>query len=526
MVPVSAPPPRKKRRGCLWGCLIVIVIVIVFVLLAGGALLLLPILFPPTSDNLSLGSRETITSETIPASGGTLVVEDSGGVIDGLTLEVPEGAYDGQRNFKISVRPIEGHEFGADFNPATPLIHIDNDGEFAEKPITVRIPVRVNPDEFAMAFYYNPRTGALEGLPLAELAEDHVTVVTSHFSDLVVSKIAWVLLEDVTVDTGFEPGYDDWQFTNYGSTIAPGGHCAGQSVTAMWYYYEKKLGANERVLYGRYDNNDYGYGTIDFQQDDSWAYRFASVVQKERIDWDHQSRAFFKRMGQTSDHLTWNAFAYAMQLTGEPQYAAIYSNSGGHAIIAYKIEAGNIYVADPNYPGVSGRFMRYENGAFLPYYSGANATTISEAGESAYTAIRYMAKSAMVDWAGIGTEYEKMRAGEAGGGVFPDYTLTYLSGINETTNEYIWSPVPETLELSEEDTAAPGEQFRGKVVFRVQLPTTTFQATLYEGTREIEGYSNNAENIVILQTPLTTGSHDLGLGVETISGEHVYFTDF
>jgi hypothetical protein len=194
--------------------------------------------------------------------------------------------------------------------------------------------------------------------------------------------------------------------------------------------------------------------------------------------------------------------------------------------VAYKIEDGKIYVADPNYPGVSGRVLRYENGAFLPYYSGANAATISEEGETAYTAIRYMAKSAMVDWEGIGAEYEKMVDGEVGDGVFPDYTLEYLTGVNETTGEYIWSPLPETLELSEEDTAAPGEQFRGQLRLRVKLPTTGFQATLYEGTAEIEGYGNNADQTVFLKTPLTTGNQDLGVLVETVNGDNVYFTDF
>jgi hypothetical protein len=478
------------------------------------------------SDNIALGRRERVGAQTVPASGGSLVVDRPASSVDGLAVIVPDGAFAGTQRFKVSTQPIEAHKLGADFNPATPLIHIDNGGQFAAEPITVKIPVQVAPDEFAMAFYYDRRSGTLEGLPLAELASDHVTIVTSHFSDIVVSTIAWHLLEDVTVDTGFVPGYDDWQFTNYGSTIAPGGHCAGQSISAMWYYYEKKLGAKERVLYGRYDNNDHGYGTIDFQWDDSWGYRLASVVQEDLVDWDHQSRAFFKSMGQTSDHLTWNAFAYAMRLTGEPQYVAIYSNSGGHAIIAYKIEAGKIYVADPNYPGVSGRTLRYENGAFLPYYSGANASTISEEGETAYTAIRYMAKSAMVDWDGIRAAYQKMVDGEVGAGLFPEYTLTYLSGVNETTGDFIWSPVPTTLELSEEDTAAPGEQFRGKVIFRVELPTTAFQSTLYEGTAEIEGFANNADQHVFLQTPLTTGNHDLGFLVETVDGDDVYFTDF
>ncbi len=514
----SAASAPKKQRGCLWGCLALLGVAF----LIGCGVLAFSQLTQPISDNLSLGGREPITSETLPASGGTWVVDEPGSPIDGLTLSVPEGAYDGKRSFKISVRSIEGHKFGPAFNPATPLIHIDNGGAFAEEPMTVRIPVRVRPDEFAMAFYYDPHTGDLEGLPLVELAEDHVTVVTSHFSDMLVSTIPWELLENISVETDFAPGIDDWQFVNHGSAIAPKGHCAGQAVTAMWYYYERKVGAGDPALYGRYDNNDYRYRTIDFQWDDSWGYRFASVVQKELVDWDHLSRAFFKRMGTTSDRLTWNAFAYAMHLTGEPQYAAIYSGSGGHAIVAYKIEDGKIYVADPNYPGVQARFLRYENGSFLPYYSGENATAIAEEGEAAYTAIRYMAKSAMVNWSGVGTHYEKMVKGEVGEGIFPDYTLEYLSDFDETTSEYIWSPVPKVLELSEEDTAAPGERYRGKIAFRVTLPGHRSRTVLYEGTT----HKRFGAGPVPLTAALTPGMQDMGIQVSTASGNTKLFVDF
>jgi len=38
------------------------------------------------------------------------------------------------------------------------------------------------------------------------------------------------------IDSGFRPGIDDWEFTNYGSYITPDGECEGQSLTALWYY--------------------------------------------------------------------------------------------------------------------------------------------------------------------------------------------------------------------------------------------------------------------------------------------------
>ena len=149
----------------------------------------------------------------------------------------------------------------------------------------------------------------LEGMPLLALSGDRITVLTQHFSDLVVSKVKRATLDGTAIDTGLRPGVDDWQFVNEGSTIAPSGHCAGQSLSAMWYYFEQRLAAGERPLYGRFDNNDYGFGTIDFQWDDSWGYRLASTVQREQ--WD-RGRGVLSAAGAVSDSLTWYAFAFPL----------------------------------------------------------------------------------------------------------------------------------------------------------------------------------------------------------------------
>ncbi|MBK7303284.1 MAG: hypothetical protein IPI90_08535 [Saprospiraceae bacterium] len=44
-----------------------------------------------------------------------------------------------------------------------------------------------------------------------------------------------------TQESGFRPGIDDWEYPNQGSYIDLEGHCAGQSLTAMWYYHIRKL---------------------------------------------------------------------------------------------------------------------------------------------------------------------------------------------------------------------------------------------------------------------------------------------
>lgn len=136
-----------------------------------------------------------------------------------------------------------------------------------------------------MAFFYDKDSGRLEGIPIIDENKNSVTIVTRHFSHIVISSIAinylLYLMRD-EIDSGFKPEIDDWQFTNYGSYISPGGHCAGQSITAMWYYCEKTLN-NEPHLCGLYDNNG-NEKTPDLWKDDTLGYRFASTIQED-INW-------------------------------------------------------------------------------------------------------------------------------------------------------------------------------------------------------------------------------------------------
>ena len=109
---------------------------------------------------------------------------------------------------------------------------------------------------------YDEVTGKIEALPAIVSDDNSITVETRHFStstisgglqlnkklnessfaNIVISSIKESALSGQSViSSGFTPGIDDWEFINYGSYISPGGHCAGQSMTSMWYFYDKKL---------------------------------------------------------------------------------------------------------------------------------------------------------------------------------------------------------------------------------------------------------------------------------------------
>jgi len=387
---------------------------------------------PRPTGTVSTGPSLIVASQVVGTSGGGVKVQKPGDPLDGLEIQIPAGAYSSDRQFNISSAPISGHDFGEYFQPLSPLITIENGGEYSNGLMTVRIPVEIPPDYFAMAFYYDEETGSLEGIPFVSADETSVTVATRHFSNLTVSGIENAVLDallEAGIDSGFRPGADDWQFTNYGSYIAPGGHCAGQSLTALWYYCERPDGVDP-FLWGLYDKNGKEPATPDLWADDSYGYRFASTVHED-INWSSFENDFMFELRGASDELAFKAFAYGMQLTGEPQEVGIYSSAGGgHDMICYRVDRGNLYIADPNYPGNTERRIEYSNGSFKPYNSGANAAEIEAGNGKAYETIQYCAKTATIDWARIAARWNEFKAGTIGNDRFPVYQIVVVDDEN------------------------------------------------------------------------------------------------
>jgi hypothetical protein len=359
----------------------------------------------------------------MPPEGGKLTINKPGDPLDGLTINVPSGSYTSSLKFTISYAPENGHTFGTDFNPITPMISVDNGGQYATEIMEVTIPVNIPSDSFAMGFIYDKSTRKLEGMPLLTQSATSITVGTRHFSDFIISMIPKFNLKK-DIDTGFRPGIDDWAFPNEGSYIAPTGHCAGQALTALWYYCTQPDG-KDLTLYGRYDNNGNQPATPGLWQDDSSGYRLASVIQAD--NWNNFALDFWHNLSKNiSEEYTWYAFAYAMQLTSEPQFVFMLSSVGGsHAMIVYRIKDGNLYIADPNYPGNTERRILYTFGMFIPYNSGANAQEIAAGRGKDYETIKYGAKSTIVDFNHIAARWTEFKNQTIGNDRFPKYSIIY-----------------------------------------------------------------------------------------------------
>jgi len=317
----------------------------------------------------------------VSSGGGAVSVTDTSSPLNGLKLEVPANSYKEEVQFIISYAPIEKHNFGKNFNPVTPLIKIENGGNYSTDLMTVTIPVNIPEGNFAMGFYYDENNNTLEGMPLIDAGKNYVTIATRHFSSFTISSIADTMLTG-DVDTGFKPGVDDWQISNWGSVIV-GSQCVGQSISSIWYYQQQPDGGSTH-LFNRYDNDgNTVFKTPDFEYDDSLAIKLTTSLQ---LDYEENNLASERKLRETSridDEATLKLFRYSMLVTRFPQLLVIASGMGGHALVAYKISNNAIYVADPNIPGDTSITYQYD-------------TTTRKFGTG--RTVFYAAVSAMVDW--------------------------------------------------------------------------------------------------------------------------------
>ncbi len=386
----------------------------------------------PREGTLTTSDRQRVTLRQISSGRGIVheaTVPDQ--PLAGFRLSVPAGAYDRLPTFAVTAATISSSTFEG-VRPASPLVKIENGGGYSRDLMTVRIPAVVADDEFAMGFYYDAASRRLEAIPLVAADSQSVTVATRHFSSLFVGAIKLALLDRAVttgkLDSGFRPGIDDWPFPNYGSYIEPLGHCAGQSLTALWYYVTRPDGPGT-TLHLRGDRNGLRPSTPDLWEDDNLGYRFASIAQNA-IDWENAANRLMFASEGVSDALTFRAFAYALHATGEPQQVVILSDSGGHDMIVYRVEANTLFIADPNYPGNNERRIVYDaaRGRFRPYNSAANAREIAAGGGTSYDTILFGAKTATIEWNVLAARWREVQDRSIGRGVFPAYQFLWREG--------------------------------------------------------------------------------------------------
>ncbi len=511
---------------------------------------------------MSLGKSEQLLTEKVETTGGYLVFEDTNNLLDGFAIDVPEGAYPDSVQFKVSAHEIISHDFGEHVYPITPLIEIENGGDYANQIITVKIPVDLTDNEFAMAFYYT-EDDRIEALPLVSHSNDEIVVATRHFSDLFVSKIDRATLENIDIDTGYRPGVDDWSFANYGSYVSDRGFCLGATASSAYYYTELKA-SNPDSLHLYLDNNHESVSP-EFELDDSMGIRLASVVQKEydrsSVYHDMMIQYVFKDK-LLPDQFTYYSMVYGMLATKEPQLMGIFVRdvlekgvkiSSGHAILAYRISPEGIYVADPNRPGSEELYVPYNQVAYT--FGIYNSSTSVYTSTNDYNVFGYMAKSALVDWDRIGYLFEEATKvpslSTIGDEYFPEaeYKYAYI----DTDGNLLWADGVDWIEVLPEEQSVLRSQIETFIDddFFLDLPddwaTTDYmllamrvhsvETTLRVYLNGQDRYYTEVEGVITLGpdkkyewnyifVPVNKGMNDIGLHYSHKDGKSYDFIDF
>lgn len=452
---------------------------------------------PPAATALSgqaiVGATHEIGTETSDPGQKTTLRAPAGGPLAGMTIAIPGDAYAEQTAFTVSARDLRLSGYDGKITALTDLIVIENGGAYAAAPMTVTIPVAIPAGSFAMGLYLRD-DGTLEPMPLVVETSNSVSVLSRHFSSFFVATIAEAALPD-DIGTGFRAGEDDIQAANYGSYVAPRGYCDGQSLAEMWYFAERRA-AGAPQLWGLTDNNGKG-ATPGFWEDDSNAYRLSAVIHRD-TDYETLSATIELAFEKAKvDQLQWDAFRYAMLITGQPQFVglSVGNEPGGHVVVAYAATRTGLWVADPNFPGKL-RDIAWDEGAkgFKPYDSGANAASSTDH----YDRIAFYGKTALIDWAAIGARWAEVDSGSIGATLFPLPVLSMLITNPDGTQTY--SPMRDgpigtstlALQLTSPD------------------PTVFMKASFYDGTRMIGMISSRTPGSIKVGNGIT----DLGVYIE------------
>jgi len=484
------------------------------------------------SKNIMFGKTESLGSFNIGPSGNTILISNPASSINGFSIEIPQDSYSGMMKFEIEETQISNHRFGEVFDPVTPAITVNNGQVFSQNPLRVSIPISLEENEFALGFYYDKKTGLLEAIPFETLSRNEIVLRTSHFSNIIISRIdkEYLMSYAASIDSEFRPGIDDWQFANYGSALAPGGHCAGQSLTMAWYYSTQKLGAGKPDLYGLYDNNGKGV-TSQFQEDDALSYRFASVIQ-DAFDFNSPNFHDYVDLSLESQENTYLSFAYALLVTKAPQFMGIYQIGpggqfmGGHAIVAYRLNDRKIYVADPNYPGKNDRYVAFTGNAFMPYSSGANAADISAGSGTLYNKVVFVGQSALVDFTTIEYYYNEMKNKTIGNDKMPSLTVGYLSKYSPDISKMEYELIDEKLNYS--DPASFPADLKGQIQIAASTGFSDVVYSLYKGTTLVAGpfYPDPEDNVCYFWTELDSRVNDYGILAQVVQDNRLLFSDF
>jgi len=400
---------------------------------------------------VSVGS---VPATTLPSSGGSITVSQPG-ALHGFSLNIPSGSYPASTTWNITYRSGSTITKTAVMNPVSPVIHLSGTATgYSAKLLTITIPATIPANTFPVIMLRDPGSGLIEVLPTTDYDSVSVTAVTRHLNaafflknnaarsaglrgrsalraggydvEVVVSTLTRAQL-DADIDTGFRPGIDDWGFENPGTFFQPNGICGGMTLTAMWYFANKKADGN---LSHRLDL------ALGVSVSNRGGIRWSSRVNAAQPDdaFGHAMEAATESAkrtpGVTAGQIRYDMIKAQLVVQQLPQLIVVGNSSLSHAVMAYRTVGTSIYITDPNVPGGLDQKVRFGSSEFVPYNMAA--TTGTGPVVLAYY-VAGLGASALYDWGKFPDEYVEAVDGSIDEDVFPVTEMRSRFGVLSDT---------------------------------------------------------------------------------------------
>lgn len=381
------------------------------------------------SGKLELGQRVEVLKSTVPSQGSTITVPNLGSPIDQLSIIVKENSYTQAKEFVIAYFPIKSHAFGPDFKPVSPLIEVNNGGEFSNEVMYLSLDIIKGDNEQLAPFYYDRATGKLESIPIIGYSAGKLTIAVRHFSLIVVSAFEKELFSlGGFYETYFDPATNGWSFANEGSWSSVG-NCAGMSIGASYYYQDRK---SSILLKDHFDNSGYWFQTPTVEVDDADGIKFASSLQKLFSNkWKGAYSEIFESNFTGSDEDNFWSMVYAIHINKDPQLIFVgnaVNTTVCHMVVAtaYEFIGDEVHfkIYDPNYPNKLNT-MKYNltSKAFLPYISAENTQAILENRYYEFRRIVHIPLSTVVSKKEVDDLFAKTADHTIASDIFPQYEV-------------------------------------------------------------------------------------------------------
>jgi hypothetical protein len=339
----------------------------------------------PTVDpgKVQLGMDDFLHMQTIGPLGGTLGGElGTGGPL--IQFEFPPDAVEEPGEFRIGIndgsyQPILGAL-------KSPIVAVDTGGRRSfKKPVRIQVEFDRKDLGKAIVPYIVNDNGELELIDLVE-----VDNFTAEFETWQLHEhLVWVVQDLVIGDffaqfrtIGFDPALDGLQVVNTGSMWHPGGECFGMTGFSNWYYNTQVW--SEGDLFPRFMYEVPIYGGKSGQRI-ICTRAFTSIAKEWNTYWD----TFVGPQGGLTDAQRFYSICNGIENAGHPVLVDLRHENGtggAHSVLAYAHSASELFVYDPNAPGIE-RTITFNSGSgsFTPYsgydsirYSGSGSLWLDE----------------------------------------------------------------------------------------------------------------------------------------------------